>query len=73
MSWAAEEAVKRLKTSGRVDRDLDAACEGQRASKHVSETVANVWALVICGVGLATCAVPECQVPSAEGQVPGAK
>jgi hypothetical protein len=65
MSWAAEEAVEKLKTSGLVVRDLDAACEGQRATKHVSKTVANVW--VICAIGLATCAVSECQVPNAEG------
>jgi hypothetical protein len=42
MSWAPEEAVKKLKTTGRVDRDLDAACKGQRATKLVLETVANV-------------------------------
>jgi hypothetical protein len=42
MNWAAKEAVEKVKTSGRVDRDLDAACKGQRATKHVSETVANV-------------------------------
>jgi hypothetical protein len=42
MSWAADKAVEKVKTSGRVDRDLDAACKGQRATKHVSETVANV-------------------------------
>jgi hypothetical protein len=37
----------------------------------VSETIANVRDCEICAVGLATCAVSECQVPSAEGQGAG--